>query len=145
MRIEFIMFFGVIVNIFLAMTFPNALLPSDTASNLIGDDYYNYSTSNNGIFGSKQKSEVTSLVNTISDEEATNDLTQAQTTEVSFLDSISNFFDGLFDSLGKIAIYFSLLIPFSSVLFLLPGAIGFIFGGIYSIIVIIAIIRFIRG
>jgi len=145
MRLEFILFVGIFTNLLLASIFPYQLLPETTAAALIGDDTYGYDLNNNGYFGTKQKKDASSLYNAVSNESAVNTLTQASTTEVSFLDSISNFFDGLFDALTKAAVYISLIIPFATVLFLLPGALGLVFGGIYMTMVIIAIVRFIRG
>ncbi len=145
MRLEFILFVGIFTNLLLASIFPYQLLPTDTAAALVGDDTYGYDLTNNGYFGTKEKAQTTSLYNSVTDQESVNTLTQATTTEVSFLESISNFFDGLFDALGKAAIYISLIIPFATVLFLLPGAMGLVFGGIYMTMVIVAIVRFIRG
>ena len=60
-------------------------------------------------------------------------------------EAIGSFFDGLLDGLQKLALYLSFIIPFSTILFALPGALGLILGTMYSVAMAMAIIRFIRG
>jgi hypothetical protein len=143
MRLGFIFFLGVFVNLLLASIFPTVLLPADTANSLIGTDTYLYNVEGSP-FGSNQKTSTSGLVTTLQDESSSTELLQTNQQESNFIESIS-FFDGLFDSLAKAGKYLSLIIPFASVLFLLPGALGLILGGLYSAVLFYAIIRFIRG
>lgn len=144
MRLGFIFFIGVFTNLMLAGIFPHQLLPADDAASLVGDDVYNYDLGNNIYFGTNEKNATTELYQTLQDKEQTGTLLATSQQESNFLESIS-FFDGLFDGLSKIATYISLIIPFSTVLFLLPGALGLVLGGLYSAISVYGIIRFIRG
>jgi len=143
MRLGFIFFLGIFVNLLLASVFPTVLLPEDTATRLIGEDDYEYNYTEIS-FGSDSEQSATDLYNTLQNDSAGTDLLQTSQQESNFLESIS-FFDGLFDALRKIGSYVSLLFPFATVLFLLPGALGLIFGGLYMAVLVYAIIRFIRG
>ena len=143
MRLGYIFFLGVFVNLLLASIFPSLLLPESTAQSLIGDDVYLYNF-NNASFGTNNQQAVGSLYNTLQNDSAGTELLATSQQESNFLESIS-FFDGLFDALTKGATYLSLIFPFSTLLFLLPGALGIMFGGLYVAVLIYAIIRFIRG
>lgn len=144
MRLGFIFFIGVFANLMLAGIFPYQLLPNDDAANLVGDDVYNYDLGGSGYFGSDEKTATSDLYSNLQDTSSTGDLLATSQQESNILESVS-FFDGLFDGLSKIGTYLSLLIPFSTVLFLLPGGLGLVLGGLYSAITIFGIIRFIRG
>ena len=144
MRLGFIFFIGIFTNLMLAGIFPYQLLPETDANNLVGDDVYNYDLGNSGYFGTDEKTATTELYTTLQDNSATGDLLATSQQESNVLETIS-FFDGLFDGLSKIATYVSLIIPFSTVLFLLPGALGLVLGGLYTAVSIYGIIRFIRG
>lgn len=143
MRLEFIFFIGIMSNLLLAMVFPYQLLPTSDANALVGDDYQGYTFSDD-TFGSDIKGSTSNLVTTIGNNQNTESLTESQSAEVSILDGVGGFFDGLFDGLNKIRIYFSLLLPFSAVLGLLPGAIGYVFSLLYQLIAVVAILIFIR-
>lgn len=143
MRLEFIFFLGIMSNLLLAMVFPYQLLPLDDAQALVGDDYQGYTFSDD-TFGSDIKGSTSNLVNTIGDDGTTESLTESESAEVSFIDGVGGFFDGLFDALNKVRVYFSLLLPFSAVIGLLPGAIGYVLSLLYSLVGIVAIIMFIR-
>jgi hypothetical protein len=132
------------MNLMLASIFPYQLLPVDDAANLVGDDVYNYDLDQNGYFNTDEKQASSKLYSTLNDPVATGDLLATSQQESNVLESVS-FFDGLFDALRKISIYISLIIPFSTVLFLLPGALGVVIGGLYMGITVYAIARFIRG
>jgi len=142
MRLQLIFFIGIFTNLLLAMAFPYDLLPVDDAERLT--DGINPASINTD-FGTNAQTSTTDLVDTLQDNDATSALATGDSTEISFLDSISNFFDGLFDALSKIAIYFRLLLPFGAVIGLLPGAIGFVLSLLYSAIAVYAIIQFIRS
>ena len=143
MKLELLFFIGVFCNILLAMIFPYQLLPQSTAESLIESSEIGYTIDDN-IFGSDAKTSTSDLYDELRDEKAIEGLTNAETTEVSILDSISNFFDGLFDGLAKIKTYFLLLLPFGAVLGLLPGAIGLMFQLLYMALAVFSIIMFIR-
>ena len=128
----------------LASIFPYQLLPTDDAAALVGDDVINYDLSGSGYFGTDEKSSTTSLYNTLQDNSKTGDLLATNQQESNILESVS-FFDGLFDALSKLGTYISLIIPFSTVLFLLPGALGLVLGGAYSVVVVYGVVRLIRG
>lgn len=143
MRLGFIFFLGVFVNLLLATIFPYQLLPEDTANRLMGEDTYLYNY--DGIsFGTNSEDSISDLYSTLENDGAGTELLATSQQESNFLESIS-FFDGLFDALSKAATYISLIFPFSTILFLLPGAFGVMFGGLYMVVLIYAIIRFIRG
>ena len=144
MKLGFILFIGVFTNLLLASIFPYQLLPADDAAELIGGDTYGYDFSGSDYFGENQKTATSNTVSELENQEGAAGLLATSQSESSILESVS-FFDGLFDALKKAGTYVALIIPFSSVLFVLPGAIGLVFGGIYSVVVIYAIVRFIRG
>jgi hypothetical protein len=144
MKLGFILFIGVFTNLLLASIFPYQLLPADDAALMVGGDIYGYDFSGSDYFGENQQGAVQSTMNELQSEESTAGLLATSQKESGILESVS-FFDGLFDALAKAGTYIALVIPFSSVLFVLPGALGLILGGIYSLVTIYAIIRFIRG
>lgn len=143
MRLELIFFIGVFANIMLAMIFPFELLPQDDAIELVGSNTAPYTITNG--FGSEVKNSTSRLTNTLEDQSNKEALVTLDPTEVSLLDSISNFFDGLFEGLSKIKTYFMLLLTFGAVLGLLPGAIGFVLEMLYMAVATFAIIKFIRS
>jgi len=144
MRLGFIFFIGVFTNLILASIFPYQMLPVDTANTLAGNDSYAYDFENSEFLTTNVKSSSNDLYTTIDDEEGTADLLATNQQESNFIESVS-FFDGLTDALSKIGKYISLILPFGAVLLLLPGAIGIVFGGIYTAVIVFAIVRFIRG
>lgn len=144
MRLEFIFFIGIACNILLAMIFPYQFLPSTTAQNLISESDIGYIINDN-TFGTNSKISTNNLYNTLNNDSQTRSLTEIESTEVSFFDTVSNFFDGLFDGLNKIKTYFLLLLPFGTIIGLLPGAIGEALKLLYIAIASFAIIKFIRS
>lgn len=144
MRLGFIFFIGIFANILLASIFPYQLLPESLASDLVGDDVYPYQFGDSEYFGGDTRDSSSTLYTTIQDDQETNELLSTNQQETNIIESVS-FFDGLKDSLDKLTAYISLILPFGTVLGLLPGAIGLILKVIYIGVAIYAIGRFIRG
>lgn len=144
MRLGFIFFIGLFSNLLLATIFPYQVLPESMAADLVGNDVYNYQQDNNDYFNSNLKDSTGQLYANVEDTTQTSNLLGTNQQESNFIESVS-FFDGLTDALSKIGKYISLILPFSTVISLLPGAIGFIFGALYSGVIVYGIARFIRG
>lgn len=144
MKLGFIFFIGIFANILLASIFPYQLLPGDVASDLVGDDVFPYQFGDSEYLGGDTKDSSSTLYTTMQDNSQTNNLLSTNQQETSIIESVS-FFDGLKDALDKITTYISLILPFGTLLGLLPGAIGLILQILYTGVVVYAIGRFIRG
>lgn len=144
MRLGFIFFIGIFANILLASIFPYQLLPPSMASDLVGDDVFPYQFGNSEYFGGDAQDASSTLYTTVQDNSRTSELLSTNQQETNVIESVS-FFDGLKDALDKIGVYVALILPFGTILGLLPGAIGLIMKALYLGIVTYGIARFIRG
>lgn len=147
MRLEFIVIVGIFFNLMLAGIFPYQLLDTTTANYLVGDQVMGYDFAGSSMFSSDLKNEVTQYGQDARDDTKTGDLTS--TTDSTFMnpafDNSISYFNGIVDAMKKLKSILSLIIPFASLFFLLPGIMGLVIGGTYTGALIFAIIRFIRG
>lgn len=143
MKIGAIMIIGVFFNMLMISVFPTLFL-GDNPEILEGDSL-GYDFNNNGIV-TQEYVEGVQQYETITNTDQLESLSSTEGGLVSGItEALSSFFDGLLDGLKKLTLYLSFIIPFSTVLFALPGALGLIMGTMYSLAMAIAVIRFIRG
>lgn len=147
MKLEFFIILGVFCNLMLASIFPFQLLDTTTATALVGDQEINYDFSGSGFFDDNLKNTNSEFDSNMRNTEDTGDM--LSTSNSTFTNVLTGgdfgFFDGIVDSLTKLKTLVSMIIPFASMFFLLPGALGLIIGSLYTAGLIFAIIRFIRG
>lgn len=137
------MIIGVFFNMLMISVFPTLFL-GDNPEILEGDSL-GYDFNNNGIV-TQEYVEGVQQYETITNTDQLESLSSTEGGLVSGItEALSSFFDGLLDGLKKLTLYLSFIIPFSTVLFALPGALGLIMGTMYSLAMAIAVIRFIRG
>ena len=143
MKLGFLLVTGMFFNLIMATIFPVQVLGLDLAISFLGEDYIT-STTNPYLDSSISASTQDYISNTDK-----SDLENIASTEEGVVSNpisgISNFFDGLLDAMAKIGILVSFLVPFVTMFFLLPPGINIILGGMYSVVYLYAIIRFIRG
>lgn len=143
MKIGALMIIGVFFNMMMLSIFPTVFL-GENPSILEGEEL-GYNFDDNGIITTEYNQAV-GQYEVISNTEQLESLTSTEGGIVSgILEGVSSFFDGLLDGLSKLVLYLSFIIPFSTLLFALPGALGLVLGTLYSVLTAIAIIRFIRG
>lgn len=143
MKLGAIMIIGVFFNMMMLSVFPTLFLGEDTS--ILEGDTLGYDFTGNGIITSEYVDGV-STYKSLGNTEQLESLTSTKSGIISgIIEGISSFFDGLLDGLKKVTLYVSFIIPFSTVFFALPGALGLIIGTLYSVTLAFSIIRFIRG
>lgn len=143
MKLGAIMIIGVFFNMMMLSVFPTLFLGEDPA--ILEGDTLGYDFTGNGIITSEYVDGV-STYQSLGNTEQLEGLTSTEGGIVSGItEGIGSFFDGLLDGLQKLGLYLSFIIPFSTVFFALPGALGLIIGTLYSVMLAFSIIRFIRG
>ena len=148
MNLGYIMVLGIFFNLMLGGIFPYQLLDDSTINQVIGEqkisDYYKDSS---GIFDSKTKEITGEYTSSLTNQDTTSGI--ISTTNSTFTNILADtpvsYFDAIVDSMKKIKTIISMLIPFASMFFLLPGFIGYIMGSIYTSVLIFATLKFIRG
>jgi len=148
MNLGYIMILGIFVNLMLGGIFPYQLLDEGTIAIVIGDqkinDYYKGSDS---IFSDNSKDIVGSYTNELQNQETTTGI--ISTTNSTFTNILADtpvsYFDAIVDSMKKVKTIISMLIPFASMFFLIPGFIGYIMGSLYTSVLIYTILKYIRG
>lgn len=137
------MIIGVFFNMLMISVFPTLFLGENP--DILEGDVLGYDFDDNGIVNQEYKDGVATY-ESITDTQQLESLSNSEGGVVSGVtDAIGGFFDGLLDGLKKLTLYLSFIIPFSTVLFALPGAMGLVMGTMYSLAIAIAVIRFIRG
>lgn len=143
MKLGFLLIVGVFFNMMMFSIFPYAFLGDDPE--ILQGESLGYKFQDSEYFNDKYTESVNNYQN-LSNDQTLNELSSNEGGLVSgVLDGVSSFFDGLLDSLDKIKQYLSFIIPFATLFFILPGALGQILGTLYSVSVAYAVIRFIRG
>lgn len=143
MKIGAIMIIGVFFNMMMLSVFPTLFLGENP--NMLEGDTLGYDFKDNGII-TQEYIDGVGQYEVITNTEQLESLTDTQGGIVSGItEAVGSFFDGLLDGLQKLSVYLSFVIPFSTVFFALPSSLGLIIGTLYSTVLGIAIIRFIRG
>jgi len=143
MRLGFLLVTGIFFNIFMAVIFPFQLLDTQTAIGLMGSDTIGYDFSDNPYL-SEDFTKYYNDYDASVDKDKLDTISEQQSSST-VLSTIGNFFDGLTDALSKIKSALAFIIPFSTIFFLLPGALGLILGYLYTGVFVYAVVRFIRG
>jgi len=144
MKLEYIVLTGVFFNIMMSLIFPTVLMPDEVQESL-NVSQVEYDFSGQSILTNDNKDNIDNIYQTVSNEEELKALANAQASQTTIIGQIASFFDSALDAIKKASQYFSFIIPFSKILFLLPGALGFFVGTMYSVVIAIAIIRLIRS
>jgi len=150
MRLGFLIITGLFVDIMLSMIFPYQLLSTSSQNNVINGDNRVYNGDNIQYFSSNLKSGIGSYINTSQDQTRTGSLIDTSNNTntnpiTAGVSSSLSYFDYVANAMEKIKVILSIIIPYASLFFLLPSALGYILGSLYTGALIYAVIRFIRG
>lgn len=146
MNLQYVIITGVFFNMLMAAIFPGQLLSPALQESLLGDDSLNYDFDGQNLFGEQYEDNIDTFYTDTRNEENLQDIYNAEdSVTTNPLETVSGFFDGLLDALTKAKAFLSFIVPFASLFYLLPGALGLIVGSLYASVFAIAVIRFIRG
>ena len=146
MRFEYLTFIGLVCNLLAALMLPNLFLPELVRDNFDIESQSNYDFDNDIVTTKQQENIGESYTYLSNSEKLQEDLISTDEGVVSSITStLSALFDPVFNALKKIGEFFSFVIPFGTLLFALPGALGFFAGFFWSFIFGLSFVNWIRG
>lgn len=145
MKFEYFALIGLVSNLLMAMLLPTIIMPIEL-QNTLGIESNSEYNQNSGIISQDQKENVGNTYNVVNNQESQEELFNADGSRSEGLGgTLSSFIDSIGYGLNKITSYASLLIPFGTLLFNLPGVLGYFVGVVWSFMFILTTINWVRN